>query len=217
MALPAGVAPGYDGLPYLDLLLLEVAMDGRQAAPLAIFMWALLCSAASCVPGSPCGDDMHGAGPGTADGPPAMGDGPPRRDGPPDLAPTGGEMGGIQLMGLPNCPKATVTADVVFDTVVRTSCGGSNCHLMRNMASPLLSDARTLRDNLVGKLPLSATMPLITPGKIHESYTLYKIMNQQSYVPGGGGLQMPYGGMYSDIQRTAIACGFIQWIQSGAQ
>lgn len=116
------------------------------------------------------------------------------------------------VMNPPNCAQAQVTATNVYDQVVSRRCAGKDCHANGGMIPPVMSTAQLLRTNTVGK-PASADMNLITANDIHKSYLLYKLLNQQTNVPNGGGSQMPLNG-----QPLVMAdlCLVINWIRSGA-
>ena len=60
--------------------------------------------------------------------------------------------------------------------------------------------------------PTTATMKLALPGDIHQSYVMYKLLNQHMRVPGGRGNRMPPVAPLS----TAQQCLFINWIRAGA-
>ena len=65
---------------------------------------------------------------------------------------------------------------------------------------------------MVGVPSANAAIDLVTPGDVDRSYLLFKMLNQQTNVVGGGGDPMPIGKVLSEAQR----CTVIEWVRSGA-
>jgi hypothetical protein len=119
--------------------------------------------------------------------------------------------GGLMLTGLPSCMAANVTATQLYTGVVTTSCAGNRCHDPGNMGMLAMGSAAQMRTNL--RMPSAfASMPRVTPGDIHQSYVVYKLLNQHMRVPGGRGNRMPPVAPLSNAQ----VCQFINWIRAGA-
>jgi cysteine-rich repeat protein len=108
----------------------------------------------------------------------------------------------------PNCAPASVAAAQVYDAV-KPNCG---CHA-NGAGSLKFTSAASFRDSMVDVDPTTATMKLALPGDIHQSYVIYKILNQQGSVVGGSGGPMPLGKPLSDDKK----CLMINWVKSGAK
>ena len=108
----------------------------------------------------------------------------------------------------PNCAGATVGVDQAYGAV-KQSCG---CH-GGGAGGLTFTSASDFRNNMVGVNSQTAAMKIVTAGDIHQSYLIYKILNQHSKVVGGRGNPMPLGKSLSDSQK----CLLINWIESGAK
>lgn len=107
------------------------------------------------------------------------------------------------------CEAGVITAQQLYDTVVKTSCASNNCHGGPQL--PSLKSAAEIKA-LVGQSSFSS-LPYIDSGKdINKSYLLYKLTGEQLKVPAGGGLQMPDGAPLSEQD----ICKFFLWVSSGA-
>ena len=112
-----------------------------------------------------------------------------------------------QALMPPGCAPAQVSASQAY-AAVKPSCG---CH--GNGAGGLpFTDSNSFRNNMVAVDSATAQMQLVAPGQIDQSYLIYKILNQQSSVPGGYGSPMPVGKPLSDANK----CLLINWVKSGA-
>jgi len=103
---------------------------------------------------------------------------------------------------------ATVGVDQAYGAV-KQSCG---CH-GGGAGGLTFTSASDFRNNMVGVNSQTAAMKIVTAGDIHQSYLIYKILNQHSKVVGGRGNPMPLGKSLSDSQK----CLLINWIESGAK
>lgn len=119
--------------------------------------------------------------------------------------------GGLMLTGLPTCATATVTATQLYTSVVSVSCAGSRCHDPGSMGTLAMQSAAQMRNNL-RMASRSATLPRVTPGDVHRSYVMYKLMGQQARVSGGAGNRMP---PMVALNNTQL-CMFVNWIRGGA-
>ena len=133
-----------------------------------------------------------------------------------DLATTpAGDMTVVppKLTGV-TCASATVTAAMVYSSVIMNNCAGSGCHQGNGATTlPLFGTSSTSFRAAVVSKQSSATMNYITPSDIDNSYLLYKIFNQQQKVSGGGGGQMPDN---ANPLSTANMCLLVNWVRSGA-
>jgi hypothetical protein len=123
----------------------------------------------------------------------------------PDLSPTDKPM----LMGLPMCLDEILTAEQLHERSVSKNCSVGMCHGRWNSAT-------AMKTAWVGKASsvMEVTLPLVTPGKVHESYVLYKIMGQHRHaLVKGAGDRMPKG---RDMLPDGDICNFINWIRGGA-
>jgi hypothetical protein len=114
----------------------------------------------------------------------------------------------------PMCPGANVNATTVYNQVIAPKCsGGGFCHVGGGMAAGLAmgNSPTDFRNAVVNKKSFSA-FNYVTPGDIHKSYILYKILGLQNLVEGGGGGQMPSGDTLTDAQK----CLLIDWVAAGA-
>jgi cysteine-rich repeat protein len=108
----------------------------------------------------------------------------------------------------PDCPDAQVDVGQAY-AALKGSC---NCH-GNGPANLFFSSAATFKSSMVNVGAQIASMKLVTPGDIDESYLLYKLLNQQSNVVRGGESPMPIGKILTDAQKCAV----IDWVKSGAQ
>jgi cysteine-rich repeat protein len=108
----------------------------------------------------------------------------------------------------PDCAPASVSAAQAWQAV-SGSCG---CHVKGLAGSLKFGDAASFRDNMVGVPSATAAIDLVTPGDPDRSYLLFKMLNQQTNVVGGGGDPMPIGKVLGEAQR----CTVIEWVRSGA-
>lgn len=108
----------------------------------------------------------------------------------------------------PDCAPASVSAAQAWQAV-GGSCG---CHSKVGF-SPLFNDADSFRDSMVGVPSTMAAIDMVSPDDPDHSYLLFKLLNQQTHVVGGGGNPMPIGKVLSEAQR----CTVIEWVRSGAK
>lgn len=106
-----------------------------------------------------------------------------------------------------NCAEAMVGIDAAFAGAIMGNCG---CH-GGGSGGLMFNDAASFKAATVNVKASKADMNRITPGKIDESYLLYKVHGQQANVPGGGGSQMPLGGMQLADDKL---CLLINWVKS---
>lgn len=123
----------------------------------------------------------------------------------------GASDGGLMLTGLPTCATATVTAAQLYTSVVSVSCAGSRCHDPGSMGTLAMQSAAQMRTNL-RMASRNAALPRVTPGDVHRSYVMYKLMGQHTRVMGGAGNRMPPMVALSNTQL----CVFVNWIRGGA-
>lgn len=119
--------------------------------------------------------------------------------------------GGLMLTGLPTCATATVTATQLYTSVVSVSCAGSRCHDPGSMGTLAMQSAAQMRTNL-RMASRSAALPRVTPGDVHRSYVMYKLLGQHTRVMGGAGSRMP---PMVALNNTQL-CLFVNWIRGGA-
>lgn len=128
---------------------------------------------------------------------------------PPDLTPPPPMLAGV------NCAQATVNANDLWSQVVSQRCGdpaGNGCHLQgNNMGDVNLGSVDALRATVNKKS--NSDLLLIKPNDIHQSYILYKLTDQQTFVPGGFGQYMPRGRGFLPNNEL---CMFVNWVRSGA-
>ncbi|MDC0721212.1 DUF4215 domain-containing protein [Nannocystis bainbridge] len=109
----------------------------------------------------------------------------------------------------PDCAPAAVSAAQAWQAVV----GTCNCH-GKGVGTPLIfKDASSFRDSMVGVPSLMANIDIVTAGDVDQSYLLFKLLNQQTSVVGGGGNPMPIGKVLTEAQL----CTVIEWVRSGAK
>jgi cysteine-rich repeat protein len=114
--------------------------------------------------------------------------------------------GGVTLEPV-NCAPAMVGVDAAFKGAIMGNCG---CH-GGGSGGLMFNDAASFKAATVNVKATKAGMNRITPGKIDESYILYKLHGQQAKVPMGGGSQMPLGGMQLADDQL---CLMINWVKS---
>lgn len=107
---------------------------------------------------------------------------------------------------LPTCAPVTITATQLFGGVVSGSC---SCH---KTTAPKMATAADLVNNLVGKMPRMAQMPLVTMGDPNRSYLIFRLTGEGDLIPGGSSGWMPAGG--AKLGQSAM-CQWINWIKSG--
>jgi hypothetical protein len=117
-----------------------------------------------------------------------------------------GGGGGVTLMPV-DCAPAMVGVDAAFAGAIMGNCG---CH-GGGAGGLTFSDAASFKAATVNIDASTADMKRITPGKIDESYVLYKLHGQQAKVPGGGGGLMPQGGAQLGDEKL---CLMINWVNS---
>lgn len=103
---------------------------------------------------------------------------------------------------------ATVSAAQAWQAVA----GSCSCHAKGLGTKLIFSDAPSFRDSMVHVPSAVAAINIVTPGDVDSSYLLFKLLNQQDNVIGGGGDPMPIGKVLTDAQRCAV----IEWVRSGA-
>ena len=101
----------------------------------------------------------------------------------------------------PRCSAITVAGAIM---------GNCGCH-GGGSGGLMFNDAASFKAATVNVKATKADMNRITPGKIDESYILYKLHGQQAKVPGGGGSQMPLGGQQLSDDKL---CLMINWVKS---
>ena len=114
--------------------------------------------------------------------------------------------GGVTLEPV-NCAPAMVGVDAAFAGAIMGNCG---CH-GGGSGGLMFNDAASFKAATVNVKATKADMNRITPGKIDESYILYKLHGQQAKVPGGGGSQMPLSGQQLSDDKL---CLMINWVKS---
>lgn len=135
---------------------------------------------------------------------------------PGDMATPAGDMAmvGPKLSGV-NCQMATVTAEMLFDQLVKNTMKGcADCHVGRMQGMLDLGSADKLRA-LKGAASTGSSMKMVTADDPDQSYLLYKIYGQQA-APGVGGR-----GMNMPLRRPELSnadkCLFVNWVRSGAR
>lgn len=120
--------------------------------------------------------------------------------------------GGTMLTGLPTCMAANVTAMQLYTGIVSSSCTGARCHDPGSAGTLAMGSVAQMRTNLLAA-SATASIPRVTPGDIHNSYVMYKLLGQQARVTGGRGNRMPPLAALNNAQ----ICQFVNWIRSGAR
>jgi hypothetical protein len=95
--------------------------------------------------------------------------------------------------------------------IVEARCGIMGCH--GNFSAPLMPDAMTTYDNLVGMPAAMAALNYVEPSAPDMSYLWHKLLGTQTTVMGGDGSTMPLGPAPCTIELQAIYA----WITTGAQ
>jgi hypothetical protein len=95
--------------------------------------------------------------------------------------------------------------------IFETRCGVGGCHA--DSSPPLMPDAMTAYDNLVGAAAGAAALDLVEPLSADDSYLWHKLMGTQATIMGGAGATMPFGGSLCPIEMQAVYA----WINSGAE
>lgn len=114
------------------------------------------------------------------------------------------------LTGLPTCTETGITADKLWPLVMNKCV--SRCH-DGGAGGLTIKDAATLKSSLVGVVARGTTVvPRVQAGNLHQSYLIYKLMDQQATVMGMGGV-MPRSGKLPDAEL----CQFIVWVKEGAK
>ncbi len=132
---------------------------------------------------------------------------------PADLRPAG-DLAGADLSApsykatLPTCTPVTVTAGQVYSGVVSGSC--ISCH---KTTAPKMATAQDLVNNLVGKMPRAAQMPLVTSGDPNKSYLIFRLTGEGDLITGGSSGWMPSGS--AKLGQSAM-CLWVNWVRSGA-
>jgi hypothetical protein len=137
----------------------------------------------------------------------------------------GGSDGGsdagpsFRLSGLPDCGTVADggTVSDLYDVSMSFGCGASGCH-GTGPGSQLFdfSDAAGFRDTQSNvKSTQVPELNRITPGDIHASYTVYKLVGQHRDAGFEGlGDRMPQGGPYLD---DLSLCRVLNWVSGGAR
>ncbi|MCY1060118.1 DUF4215 domain-containing protein [Nannocystis sp. SCPEA4] len=107
-----------------------------------------------------------------------------------------------------DCAPASVSAAQAWQAVK----GSCNCHGNGVGTSLIFKDGESFRDSMVGVPSTMAAIDIVTAGDVDRSYLLFKLLNQQTNVVGGGGNPMPIGKVLSDAQL----CTVIEWVRGGA-
>ena len=111
-----------------------------------------------------------------------------------------------------SCVQATATSAqvfAVFNGLAAGKCSTSNCH--GGSTQPKITSAADVKA-LVG-LDSFSDFKYVVASSPDKSYLLYKLANQASLVPKGGGGQMPEG---APAISDADYCTVYNWIRSGA-
>jgi cysteine-rich repeat protein len=108
----------------------------------------------------------------------------------------------------PDCAPAQVSAGQAWQAVA----GACNCHGKGVGTALIFKDGPSFRDSMVGVPSTMATIDIVTAGDVDRSYLLFKLLNQQTNVVGGGGNPMPIGKVLTEGQL----CTVIEWVRSGA-
>ncbi|MFZ6184237.1 DUF4215 domain-containing protein [Nannocystis pusilla] len=108
----------------------------------------------------------------------------------------------------PDCAPAQVSAGQAWQAVA----GACNCHGKGVGTALIFKDGPSFRDSMVGVPSSMATIDIVTAGDVDRSYLLFKLLNQQTNVVGGGGNPMPIGKVLTEGQL----CTVIEWVRSGA-
>ncbi len=122
---------------------------------------------------------------------------------------------GPKLNPPPNCtaPATPITAEVLYNEVLKTSCAGSTCH---GNGSTVPFKAGSAADFKAVWVDQAATqtkqIPRVTPGDADKSYVMYKVMGQGTRA-GGTASQMP---LSSPALSNDDLCKLYNWIESGA-
>lgn len=140
-------------------------------------------------------------GPGDGDGDPGDGDGDPG-DGDGDPPPT-------CYIDAPLPAMPSFEADIW--PIMQNRCGIMGCHA--NFSDPLMPDAMTAYDNLVGIPAAVAALDYVEPSAPDMSYLWHKLLGTQATVMGGAGSTMPLGPAPCTIELQAIYA----WITTGAE
>ncbi|MBX7115443.1 MAG: hypothetical protein K1X64_14030 [Myxococcaceae bacterium] len=122
---------------------------------------------------------------------------------------------GPKLNPPPNCtaPATPITAEVLYNDVLKTSCAGSTCHGGGSMVPFKAGSAAEFKAVWVDQASTQTKqMPRVTPGDADKSYVMYKVMGQGT-LAGGTASQMPLG---SAALSNEALCKIYNWIESGA-
>ena len=76
-----------------------------------------------------------------------------------------------------------------------------------------MATAQDLVNNLVGKMPRAAQMPLVTAGDPNKSYLIFRLTGEGDLITGGSSGWMPSGS--AKLGQSAM-CLWVNWIRSGA-
>ena len=125
-----------------------------------------------------------------------------------------------RLSGLPDCgtvADAGTVTELYADVVANTGCGAGGCH-GPGPGSQLFqfNDAAGFRDTQSNvKATQVPELNRITPGDVHASYTLYKLVDQHRDAGFDGlGARMPQGGPYLNDNDL---CRVLNWVSGGAR
>jgi hypothetical protein len=95
--------------------------------------------------------------------------------------------------------------------IMQNRCGIMGCH--GDVREPLMPDAMTAYDNMVGMPAVAAALDYVEPSAPDMSYLWHKMLGTQLTVMGGEGGTMPFGTPACTIELQAIYA----WITTGAE
>jgi hypothetical protein len=153
---------------------------------------------AAIIVGWIAGVPLEGPGDGDGDGDGGDGDGDGDGDPPP-----------VCYIEAPLPATPSFEADIW--PILENRCGIMGCHA--NFSAPLMPDAMTAYDNLVGMPADAAALDYIEPSAPDMSYLWHKMLGTQATVMGGTGSTMPLGPAPCTIELQAIYA----WITTGAE
>ncbi|MBL8952263.1 MAG: hypothetical protein JNK82_15905 [Myxococcaceae bacterium] len=123
-----------------------------------------------------------------------------------------------KLSALPDCGTAPSDAgtanDLYTNIVVPYGCASGGCHGGTPPNHFEILDGPTFRTVMLEESDQVPGLPRVTPGNLHRSYVMYKLLDQHKDAGySGSGERMPFGGPYlSDSEVCSVA----NWITAGA-
>jgi hypothetical protein len=89
----------------------------------------------------------------------------------------------------------------------------TNCHVAGGLNTDVVLTPDRALDDLLERLPVTATIPFVEPGDPTRSYLLHKLDDRQDEAPGGSGQAMPLGAPLLPVEVRDLVEA---WIEQGA-